>query len=279
MSTAASPQQDAGLTLGAEEAKGEGRIFVNLRIGKIAQTSNEPREGFKPASTKNKDGSVNNFFAKSYEKITGYVTDIRWHTHTLRDGTVLAGWNITIDTTNEVFVLGVNKNDRPYQRVMNTLLNVDFERPVMFVGFMGKDKQDRPQKVLLLSQELGENKKPCWLQAYHEEKWLSRIIIDKLKQGVGLTEQEERQVSRDQNGNFSKEYPYIVQGADGKWSWDVWNNFLYEQMTDRVIPEVERIASERGAIARDSAVDDLPAEEFSGPMSGPGPAYDDDIPF
>lgn len=274
-----------GFTPGAEEAQGVNRIFVNLRIGKIAQTSNTELPGFVPAKTKNKSGQENHFFAKPYDHITGYVTDIRWHTHTLDSGTVLTGWNITIDAGEKgIFVLGVSSKDRPYQRLMSTLIAVDFEKPVRFIGFMGTNQAtNQPQKVLLLTQEMGADNKPIWLQPATQEKWLSRSIINKLKEGIELTEGEERNVSRDKDGKFNKDYPYIVENVDGTWSFDQWNNFLHEQVNEFVIPNVKAANELRGAIAHDRPAEvspSLPADVVaSGPASGPAPLGDDDIPF
>ncbi len=94
------------MELGAAEGRTSNAKFVNLRIGKIAQTSKDPQVGYSPAKTVNKSGTENHFYAKTYDNITGYVDDIRWHTHKLADGTELTGWNITINTGKDEFVLG-----------------------------------------------------------------------------------------------------------------------------------------------------------------------------
>lgn len=275
------------LPIGAEEASASNRTFVNLRIGKIAQTSKDPLPGFEPAKTVNKSGVENHFFAKSYDHITGYVSDIRWHTHTLNDGTVLSGWNITIETNDKAYVLGVSSKDRPFQRVMNVLINVDFSLPVMFVGFMGKNQSNnQPQKVLLLSQEMSSDGKPMWLSPAVEERWLSRSLINKLKENIPLTEAEERNVSRMQDGSFNKDYPYIVENVDGTWSFDTYNNFLHEQMREHVIPNVKACAELRGVHVAET----VSMPEFSGSLPSdvlaPDPSVtvgsvrdDDDIPF
>lgn len=286
MTTAAetAPASFPGLELGAEESQGSNRIYVALRTGKICQTSKEHLAGYRPAQTKNKDGSVNNFFAKEYDKLTGYITDVRWHTHKLSNGTILSGWNVTIDTTKEVYVLQVGTNDRPFERFMNTLLAVDFEKPVMFVAFMGKSKTtEAPQKVLLLSQELDpQTKKPVWIQPVLQERWLSLMLRNKLKQGIELTEAEERNVARNKDGSVNKEYPYITQGIDEKWSMDNWRNHLHEAMQEHVIPNVEAANQKRGIITRIANGNDIAPEEDAPMHSGPAPssgAYDDDIPF
>lgn len=282
MNDAAATQSEyTGFTPGAAEAEASNRIFVNLRIGKIAETSNTERAGFVPVKTKNKAGTEFHFFARPYDHITGYVTDVRWHVHTLADGTVLTGWNITIDTGEQgVFVLGLRSKDRPYQRVMSTLVNVDFERPVRFVGFMGKNKTtQQEQKVLLITQEMGPDK-PIWLQPATQEKWLSRMIIQKLKNGVALNDAEEKNVSRDKEGKFNKNYPYIVEGMDGKWAFNVWNDFLHEQVNECVIPNVKAANESRGYAPQ---IDE--DRQFTGaPIPDESPAgvtipTDDDIPF
>lgn len=269
------------LPLGAEEAAPSNRIYVNLRIGQIAQTSNKPLPGFYPAHTTNKDGTVNNFFAKRYNKITGHIDHLQFRTRTLPDGTSLSGWNVYINDGKNVFVLEVGANSRPYQRFMNCMLNVDFSRTVMFVGFNGKDKNDRPQKVLLLSQSIDpETKKPVWIKPVFEERWLTRAVAIKLRDGIELTEDERRRVEFDETGNPKRDYPYIREKNDGKWSMDVWTEFLFDQMESHVLPLCKAAADERGTQMNDADAD-LPTDgddipEYSG---GPAAQDDDDIPF
>lgn len=284
MNTGTQTEYDSGYSPGAEESSQQKRIFVNLRAGRIGQTSDKPLEGFKEHKSVNKAGTEYIFYAKTYDHLTGFVEDIRWNTHTLTDGTKLSGWNLTINAGETgVFVLGVNVKDRPFQQLMNCLLNVDFHKTVRFVGFWGKNQHnDKPQKVLLLTQGLDpDTKKPLWIKPAHDQKWLSRLLINKLKEKVPLTENEERNVSRMQDGSFNKNYPYIVQNADESWSFDVWNNFLHDQMEQIVIPAVKAAAEERSVRMPPSTIptDDIPEvpEEFTGPASLP--QTDDDIPF
>lgn len=286
-------QQYTGIPLGAEESQGSNRIYVSLRTGKICQTDRNQLPGYKPAQTKNKDETINNFFAKEYDKLTGFVTDIRWHTHKLKDGTVLSGWNVTIDTTKEVYVLQVGTNDRPFERFMNVLLGVDFENPVMFVAFMGKNKQTgAPQKVLLLSQEMSPEldkngkPKPLWLQPILEEKWLARSVINKCKQAIPLTAEEETHVSRNADGTVNWNYPYISQGVDEKWSLDAWRNHLHENVQEHVLPNVKAANNSRGEIVRpgfaSASTEPIPEDDstsFSAPPLGAVNGPEDDIPF
>lgn len=275
--SAYSGSEYSGYEPGVGESRLSNRIYVNLRCGDIAETSNKEREGFTPETTKNQAGTEYNFFAKKYPHLTGYVVDIKWHTHTLPSGTVLTGWNIFIDTGGpKLFVLGIGSQDGPYSRLMATLPGVNFERPVRFVGFMGEYK-NRPSKVLLLSQQQDAAGKPIWLQPKTEAKWLSRLIIDKLKQGVALTETEEKNVSRDKDGKFNKDYPYIVQKPDGKWSFDTWESFLFEQMNEFVIPNVLAACEARGYRHNEHsepAKPEVPADIANAPV-----LPEDDIPF
>ena len=276
----------SGLDLGAGESQASNRIYVSLRTGKICRHNKEQLPGYAPKQTTNPDGSINNFYAKEYDHLTGFVTDVRWHTNKRPDGKVLSSWNVTVDTTKEVYVLQIAPTDRPFNRFMNTMLAVDFTKPVRFVAFTGRDKQKNlPQKVLLITQETDSaTGKPKWIQPVHEEKWLSRLVINKLKQGVPLTEAEERNVSRNTDGSFNKNFPYITQGLDEKWSFDAWKEFLHEQMQEFVIPAVKAAAEARGEIVHPDNRGDAwepPLEDdntaFSGPA--PSPVSDDDIPF
>lgn len=277
------------LTAGAEDSRSGGFIYVNLRAGEIAITSNEQFEGSEPASTTNADGKMNHFFALRKHHITGYVTDIRWHVSHFKDGDV-GGWNITIDTGSERYVLGVNENERPFSPLMNTLLNVDFHNLVMFRGFLGNEMKNgkatgKKIKMLLLSQEMGPEDKPVWLKGAVEQKWLSREIAVKLRDKVELTEKERESVSWMNDGTPNREYPYIREKANGKWSFEAWEEFLITQMNEIVIPSVKAANAARGSApvragigtAEISEEPDVP--EMSGPATAPAYTDDDDIPF
>jgi hypothetical protein len=241
------------MDLGAAEARTSNVKYVNIRIGKIAQTANEQLPEYVPAKTVNASGVENHFFARPFDNITGYVDDIRWREHTLTNGTVLTGWNISINTGTETFVLEVGSLDRPFESTMNSLCSVDFTKPVRFVGFMGTNKdKSKKQKVLLLTQS-GEEKD--WVHGKYEMKFLSQLIIKKLKEKVPLTDDEKRNVAYLPDGKVDGEYPYIKEKLDGKWSFEAWREFLMGEMYTHVIPAVEIAKDERGDIT------------FSGPAS------------
>jgi hypothetical protein len=241
------------MELGAAEARQSNAKFVNLRIGKIAQTSNEPQVGYSPAKTVNKSGTENHFFAKPYDSIVGYIDDIRWHTYTLKDGTELTGWNVAINTGKDLFILGVSSNDRPFDGFMNSLCNVDFTQPVKFQGFIGESKDaqgkktGKKQKVLLLYQTEGNPKD--FVKGKHEMKWLSQLLVKKLKEKVELTEDEKRNIAYLDNGKIDGDYPYVKETLGGKWNFDNWREFLMGEMYSYVIPAVGIAKEDRGDIS------------------------------
>ena len=257
------------MELGAKEARASNVKFVNLRIGRIAQCSNEQLEGYVPAKTVNASGVENHFFVKSYENITGYVDDIRWKEFTLTNGTVLTGWNISINTGTETFVLDVGSLDRPFESTMNALCSVDFSRPVRFVGFMGTNKdKSKKQKVLLLTQS---DQEKDWVHGKYEMKFLSQLIVKKLKEGIELSEDEKRNIAYKSDGKIDGEYPYIKEKLDGKWSFEAWREFLMGEMYTHVIPAVEIAKSERGEVSTGTHTGAEPIVVVEG--------SDDDIPF
>lgn len=256
---------------GVKEARASNHRYVNLRIGKIAQTSNEQLEGFYPATTTNKSGTKNHFFAKPYEEIVGYIDEIKWKSHTLPDDTVLTGWDIFINTGSEVFVLHVSSNDRPFDQTMNVLCNVDFSELVKFVGFMGTNKdKSKKQKVLLLSQSDNEKE---WVKGKYEAKFLSQLLVKKIKEKIPLTEEDERNIARNPDGTADNTYPYIKEKMDGKWSFEAWREFLMEKMHTDVLPAVEIAKDRRGNFTTDTP-------QFAGSQSFQVTEDDDDsIPF
>jgi hypothetical protein len=263
------------MELGAAEARQSNAKFVNLRVGKIAQTSNDPLPGYSPAKTVNKSGTENHFFAKPYDAITGYVDEIRWHTYTLKDGTELTGWNVAINTGKELFILSVSSNDRPFDGFMNSLCNVDFTQPVKFQGFMGESKDaqgkktGKKQKVFLMYQTEGDPKD--FVKGKYEMKWLSQLLVKKLKEKIELTDDEKRNIAYLPDGKIDGEYPYIKEKLDGKWNFDNWREFLMGEMYTNVIPSVEIAKSERGEISYTS---EAPAEPIIVEEDS-----SDDIPF
>jgi hypothetical protein len=165
----------------------------------------------------------------------------------------------------ELYVLGIGSLDRPFESTMNSLCNVDFSKPVRFVGFMGTNKdKSKKQKVLLLTQS-GEEKD--WVHGKYEMKFLSQLIVKKLKEKIELTEDEKRNIAYLPDGKIDGEYPYVKEKLDGKWSFEAWREFLMGEMYSTVIPAVEIAKSERGeytspaepiAIVEDEAPDESP---------------------
>lgn len=271
------------MELGAKEKTTQNVKFIGLRTGYLSETSKEPKSGFLPATTKNKSGTEYHFFAKNYEEIVGYITDVRWHSHELPEGGSIDGWNITIDTTKDVFVFGLMSKDKPYTRGMSVLLNIDFTQPVRFVAFLDK-RGTSPKKVLLMYQD-GE--KP--VQPKFAEKWLSRELMARLKDlkenpktALPLDERDEKNIERDEKGVPDNSYPYIRQNLDKKWSFDAWTNFLMEQVTDNVLPAVEAANNARPAFERQPSNDVIEDDDnYNGDvdMDNAPMASDDEIPF
>jgi hypothetical protein len=236
----------------------------------------DPREGFSHRQRTNKSGQVSEFYAKEYDELGGFIDSIWWDTHTLPDGTPLRSWKLLINDGEKEYVLQVGDKENPFNRLMSVLLTVDFTRPVLFKAFEGRDGR----KVLLIAQDTDEDGKPTWLHPLYPERWLSRIIIDKLKQNIPLNEKEERNVARTADGKFDRDYAYIVQNIDGSWSFDTWRNFLMERMQEEVLPNVEEAAKARpkqtnGFTPGDAYEPDAP------PFTGTAAAGvdDEEIPF
>lgn len=283
----------ARFTPGAEERTGGNYIYVSLRTGRICQTSDKELEGYKPAFTVNRDETRNNFFAKEYDHIVGHVQDITWRMRELNDGTKLGGWNIKIDAAEAgVFILEVKTMDRPYHWFMNCLLNADFNEPLYLRGFATEYK-GKTQKGLFMSQELDDNNEAIMLQPAYAERWLSTEIKAKLLAGEAIDSKEEKNVARDLDGKFDDTYPYVRQKADGKWSFDAWDDFLYQKMLSDVIPAMKAAAANRpssnadfsGPVPEDvpvSQVIEEPAIQGEPVFENPAPTTappDDDIPF
>ncbi len=100
-----------------------------------------------------------------------------------------------------------------------------------------------------------------------------------------MTEEEERQVSRNADNSVNWNYPYISQGVDEKWSLDTWRNHLHENVLEHVIPNIKASNEARGVITHSgpaSLANHEPVQEDDAaptPPTGTTPNADDDIPF
>lgn len=280
------------MRLGATESReSSNRVYVSLRTGKISEVSkdeNETRPGFKAFTTENKSGTKYHFFARTYDDLCGYIKDVRWNEHTLTDGTRLAGWQVYVDAGDKEFVLQVQTNDRPYQTLMALLPNIDFSEPVRIVAFMGKSASDKPQKVLLLTQNPDITAKD-WIKPKYSPKWLTLNLAAKVKEDIELTEDERRNVEYTSDGNADPTFPYIKEKRDGSWSFDAWTEFLFSRMEIEVLPAVQIAYLQRQEMQAsaeyiaDDEMDILPAGRDNPHGSGYGDHVqtmaDDEIPF
>jgi len=262
--------------LGATETRESNRVYLNLRTGKLSETSKEDKPGFKPFTTKNASGQEYHFFAKTYDDLTAYIKDVQWHEFEY-EGKKIVGWNIILDTFDKEYCLQINSSDRPYQTIMSVLPNVDFTKPVRVVAFLGKSSAGKPQKVLLFTQNLLLDTRE-WVKAKYEPKWLSRLLANKVKEGVPLSDDEERNVAFLPDGKPDKDFPYIREKSDGTWSFDAWTDFLLDKMHSEVIPAVKAATENRTAPEREySGTDDFDNDFISAGSLGGND--DDEIPF
>lgn len=235
---------DNNINFGATETRESSRVYLNLRTGKLSETSKEEKPGFKPFTTKNASGTEYHFFAKTYDDMTCYIKDVQWHEFEF-EGKKIVGWNIVLDTGEKEYVLQINSSDRPYQTVMQILPNIDFEKPVRVVAFMGKSSAGKAQKVLLFTQNMDRTAKD-WVKSKFEAKWLSRLLANKVKEGVPLTDDERRNVAYGADGKPDNTFPYIREKSDGTWSFDAWTEFLKEKFETETIPRIKAAANIRG---------------------------------
>lgn len=277
------------MELGVKEATASNRIYLKLRTGKIGQDSKEPKPGFKPAYTVNKSGVRTDFYVKEYDEIRGYITDLQWHEYNLDGGGKIEGWNVTIHTGKQEFVLQVGSKDRPFDRFMSCLLNANFDDPFRFRAWMG----DRG-KFLVLDQGEGN------LQPAVPTKFLSQELLRRIKAKETLTDDDKRNVAYDEKGKmigamkydsltgeFEEGFPYITQNAsDQSWNFAVYTAYLKQRVLDDVVPKVKAASERRGPLSTET---DIEYDDDSGPIGDPfapegyePPAVNDppdDIPF
>lgn len=285
------------LTPGAAQGTRPNGIFVNLRAGVIARTTNQDmtgQPGWYPYENENASGTKYKFWGYPYDDLIGYVKNIKWYEHKFDDGSMSRSWWIILDVQDQEFILDLKSTDRPFSQTMSTLLALDFNKPVKFVGFMGKNKKtQKPQKVLLINQGKydPDSNKDVWEQAAYRDKWLSLELVQKIREKKitnepaakeHLSETEYGNLAFNADGSINREYPYIKQNEDKSWNFTDWNNFLMRKMKEEVIPNVEAAQALRDQGRREEIASQDQTPEFSGPdqtSASVAPAADDEIPF
>lgn len=278
-----------GLELGADLRTLNRRIYVSLRSGRICETSDKELPGYVKRVNYGMNDTPYPFYAKEYDSITGFITDVRWHEHTLDNGNKVTGWKATINTTKEVFVLTISATDRPFTRFMGTLRAVEFAKPVLLKAFKTRNKTTgRDEKFLLLSQEKNVDGTFIWLKEPERARWLNRELIDRCKAAAAkkiapeLTEEERDLLCWNEDGTINWQYPYITQKTDGKWSFDNWTEHLHECMRNEVIPAIAEANTVRGPIeieyAPEETADAASVGASSGGGFGIGDNFDEDVP-
>lgn len=277
--------------VGAELADPTRAIYVNLRTGRLAETTAQLKdldpdriaeykaEGFVDAKTKNNAGTEYHFLARPYDHLTGYITNIRWMDKPMKDGGKLVGWIVFVQVKDKTFAIEVRDTDHPFFYLQSALLNIDFDRPVKFRAFGKTNDKGKFRKVLLLYQgwvdeETGE---PKAVPGLYRELWVDRELAAKINDNSPLTETDRKHLAFEADGKtVNRNYPYIKMKADGKWSTDVWAEFLHEKMESEVIPAMREAQIARAAPQYSGPPQEIvvPQEEESVP-----PSYEDDIPF
>lgn len=230
--------------------KSNDRVYLTLRTGSLCEVAKSPRDGFREHTTEY-EGKTYTKYVREYDWLTGHITDVRRSTADFGDGKTVRGLQVTVEPEGSdiKYVLDIKENERPYKRLISTLCNINFDEPVRFEAFLGRGKGGHKNKVLLLYQGGDINPdtgKERPVQPKYPERWLSRTLVDKLKQNLDLTDQEKWNVAFDKDGKPDNAYPYIREGANGKWLFETWDQFLEEKLDNEIIPAVQSSSPLKG---------------------------------
>jgi hypothetical protein len=256
---------------GEEEFDGGNRIYLDIRAGWIAQTkkvsideNGDPvkreveaarLEGYEVDHTVNMSGKVTWFLAKRKKAITGYVTDLRFYESKLpnQPDVTLTGIKITIETPHKTYVLQVSSQDRPYSQVLNTLLNADFSRTLRFKGY----KKDGKKNLLVY---FGGNDNKDYILGKHKMAFLFWETRLKIKENLPLSDKDKENIVFLPSGEMDTQYPYIFQKQDKKWNFDLWEEFIRDQVTAHLLPAIKAANEARAPDWKDGyAPEDDPA--------------------
>jgi hypothetical protein len=253
---------------GEEEFDGGNRMYLDIRAGWIAQTkkvgldeNGEPvqreverakTEGYELEETENKSGKKSYFLAKRKKAIGGYVTDLRFYENKLPSDVILTGVKLTIETPDQTYILQIGSQDRPYSQVLNALLSVDFNHTVRFKGYKKEGK-----KNLLIY--VGNNDGKDYILGKHKMAFLYWNLRQKIKEGLALDEKDKENIVFLPSGEMDKDYPYIFQKQDKKWNFDLWEEFIREQIEAHVKPAIASANAVRGQNWKEVAPEDDPA--------------------
>lgn len=189
---------------GLQEQTDNRTTFLVIKHSSIVQESKQPRDGFEAIEVTN---------PRTDEKITKYIKRYNGVEALVckiewyereHEGTRYMGWKLHLDAAGVPCVLDLPFSSRAASRFMKLAENIDYGRPVEF-------------------------------RAWHDQKTDSTAFY------VGQDGKSVPQLYTMENPG---ECPAPTKNRLGKWNFDKQNEYLYDRMTQVVIPAVEQAGNE-----------------------------------
>jgi hypothetical protein len=186
---------------GLQEANQNRTTFLVIKHSTICEESKQERPGFKPVEVTNpRTKETITKYIKPYNGVEAMVCKIEWYTREFEDKT-FRGWKLHLDAAGVPCVLDLPFDSRAAGRFMKLAENIDYTQPVEF-------------------------------RAWHDAKTDSTAFF--VAQGGKSVPQLYTKE------NPGKCPPPTRSTVTGKWNFEAQSEFLFNRMTEVVIPTVER---------------------------------------
>lgn len=186
-----------------EKSKSQGTFF-SLKHGGFALEADGPTEGYTEMDVNNPStGQMVKKWIKKYESIEGRISKLEWYNRE-HGGNRYMGLKIIIRDVGESYSIDLVYGKRHWNYFMRVMDNIDYTQPVELIAYPKKDDQQRPYTEFAIKQN---------------GKWV------------------EQSYTRKDPG----ECPPAVQDQMGKWDSRDRQAWLYDRLTNVIIPYVTEL--------------------------------------
>lgn len=110
----------------------EGTQYLKVTDGKLRIKTNEEDPEAEKRVTESPDGTKHTFYERNFNKVSGYITEIRIQTHEEYGDSLIAILEDVVNDKEEIYQLQMSDSGRYFQMFSQLLPNIDFSLPITF---------------------------------------------------------------------------------------------------------------------------------------------------